>query len=710
MPSIATLPLEKLPCLSLDLETTGLATATDRIIQIGGLDPFRPDETYEKLVNPSVPIPPASTQIHHITDDMVAGAPVFPTVFPGVRDRLKDRVIIGYNIGFDLAVIAAEADRYGLDWQPGPALCVRQLASIALGRDTMLMMGDLDSLSAHYGISRDGRHTALGDARMTAALFCALLPDLRANGILTLADAKRAVSALDDQRLATTKAGWVDVAAAPDAAPEQGRLARIDPFPYSHRVAEIMHSPPPVLPPEATVLDAACMMSEERLDCVFIAPDDNGVKTPQNIVGIVSERDIVRCMALPTDTVARARDIDLHQIMSAPVITVSADDYLHVALGRINTHDIRHLGVTDSDGALAGWISARDLTRLRLTEAMIIGDELSGAASAADMRAALSGLPALSASLLAEGVTGYDIAAVISGQYRAALVRAAALATAERTPAPAKWCLLILGSGGRDESLLAPDQDHAIIFEDLPASASTADRQAALDWFLDCGQAIADRLDEAGIPYCTGGVMATSPVWCKPLSDWQAVIDDWVARGRAEDVLSADIFFDYQAVCGETALADQLQAHIRQTVTGQHDFLKSLARTVHNHASGTTLFGGLKTQNGRFNLKLHLLLPITETLRVLATSRGIDARNGARRAADIFTTGTVPPEVLQLSEDLQFCIRLVLRQQIADLAAGRPATTLIDPALLAPQEKRLLKSIQARAGRLDQLLFDCLFS
>ena len=704
MPSLATLPLDQLPCLSVDLETTGLATATDRIIQIGSIDPFDHARTYDQLVNPSVPIPAASTQIHHVTDQMVTNAPTFPTIFPGLRAQLKDRVIIGYNIGFDLAVISAEAERHALDWQPGPALCVRQLATFALGRDTMLMMGDLDSLSAHYGISRDGRHTALGDARMTAALFCALLPDLQAAGIRTLADARRAVWTLDDQRLATTKAGWVDVAAAPQTAPDQLRLARIDPFPYSHRVAEIMHSPPHIMSPDSTVLDAARLLSEQRLDCIFIGSG------PEAATGIVSERDIVRCMALPTDEVARARDLPLSQVMSSPVITVSAEDYLHVALGRIHTHDIRHLGVTDAHGALAGWISARDLTRQRLTKAMIIGDELSRAATTEDMRAALAGLPSLSAALQAEGVNAYDIAAVISGQYRAALRRAAELATDRLGPAPVSWCLLILGSGGRDESLLAPDQDHALIFEDVPDNAPPAEKQAALDWCLGLGQAIADTLDAAGMPYCTGGVMSSSAVWCKSLSDWQSAVHSWVTHGRAEDMLSVDIFFDYQPVCGDFTLADQLQADIRKTVAGQHDFLKSLARNVQTHNAGTTFFGGLKTQNGRFNLKLHLLLPLTETLRVLAVSRGVDARNGARRAADIFTTGSVPPEILQLSEDLQFCIRLVLRQQITDLAAGHPATTLIDPALLAPQEKRLLKSIQARASRLDQLLFDCLFS
>ena len=257
MPSLATVPLDQLSLISVDLETTGLMTGTDRIIQIGCIHPFDSSIIFDQLVNPSVPVPASSTQIHGLTDADVTTAPVFPTVFPGLRDLLKDRVIIGYNIGFDLAVIAAEAERYGLDWQPGPALCVRQLATLALGRDTMLMMGDLDSLSAHYGISGDGRHTALGDARMTAALFRALLPDLQSRNITTLADARRAVSSLDDQRLATTKAGWVDVAAAPEGATDQMRLARIDPFPYSHRVAEIMHTPPYILPPDRTVLDAA---------------------------------------------------------------------------------------------------------------------------------------------------------------------------------------------------------------------------------------------------------------------------------------------------------------------------------------------------------------------------------------------------------------------------------------------------------------------
>ena len=61
------------------------------------------------------------------------------------------------------------------------ALCLRQLATIALGQDAMLMMGDLDTLCAHYHIDTKGRHSALGDAEISTKLFYAMLDDLHAN-------------------------------------------------------------------------------------------------------------------------------------------------------------------------------------------------------------------------------------------------------------------------------------------------------------------------------------------------------------------------------------------------------------------------------------------------------------------------------------------------------------------------------------------------
>ena len=116
MANISHHSLEKMPLASVDLETTGLKPAQDRICQIGLVDPS--DETYrlDLLVDPGIPIPPASTAIHGIDDSMVTGADSFLSPCPNCGGRLATSLIRSYNIGFDLAVLRAEAERHGLEW------------------------------------------------------------------------------------------------------------------------------------------------------------------------------------------------------------------------------------------------------------------------------------------------------------------------------------------------------------------------------------------------------------------------------------------------------------------------------------------------------------------------------------------------------------------------------------------------------------------
>ena len=104
MAKSAAIPLEKMPLASVDLETTGLKPAQDRICQIGLVNPSDTTYTLDLLVDPGIPIPPASTAIHGIDDSMVAGADSFPLALPELRRMVNGRVILGYNIGFDLAV------------------------------------------------------------------------------------------------------------------------------------------------------------------------------------------------------------------------------------------------------------------------------------------------------------------------------------------------------------------------------------------------------------------------------------------------------------------------------------------------------------------------------------------------------------------------------------------------------------------------------
>ena len=127
--------LAALPAIALDLETTGLDVANDRIVQIGAVAMRGPEVLDEPRidtrVDPGVPIPAASTRIHRITDSGVAGAPRLPELLGSLVETLTGRVVIGQNIRFDLAVLRHEAARAGVPWRDPPVLDVSHLAGRA---------------------------------------------------------------------------------------------------------------------------------------------------------------------------------------------------------------------------------------------------------------------------------------------------------------------------------------------------------------------------------------------------------------------------------------------------------------------------------------------------------------------------------------------------------------------------------------------------
>lgn len=188
-------PLANLPLIALDIETTGLDPQLDRILSLAAL-PLRgphPDgEEMELLVHPGVPIPPASTAVHGIEDATVATASPYPAHHAGVLDRLHGRVALGHTIGFDLAVIAAEARRHRLHLPATASLCLAELAAAVLPDKAAV---DLDQLAHRFDVVIDGRHTARGDAAAAAAIWTRLLPHLLDRGIHTFGDARRAAAA-----------------------------------------------------------------------------------------------------------------------------------------------------------------------------------------------------------------------------------------------------------------------------------------------------------------------------------------------------------------------------------------------------------------------------------------------------------------------------------------------------------------------------------
>ena len=107
------------PLAFFDLETTGISVGKDKIIEICviKLDIDGTETTRTWRINPDMPIPKESSNIHGITDDMVADLPFFKDFSKEIYQFIKDADLSGYNSNrFDLPLIADEFLRVGIDF------------------------------------------------------------------------------------------------------------------------------------------------------------------------------------------------------------------------------------------------------------------------------------------------------------------------------------------------------------------------------------------------------------------------------------------------------------------------------------------------------------------------------------------------------------------------------------------------------------------
>jgi len=107
------------PICFFDLETTGINVATDRIVEISILKVFPNGnkESHTWRVNPGVPIPALTTEIHGISDEMVANEPLFKELAPKVHALIKDADLGGFNSNrFDIPLLAEELLRAEIDY------------------------------------------------------------------------------------------------------------------------------------------------------------------------------------------------------------------------------------------------------------------------------------------------------------------------------------------------------------------------------------------------------------------------------------------------------------------------------------------------------------------------------------------------------------------------------------------------------------------
>lgn len=699
------IPLVAIDAIALDTETTGLDPRKARIVEVGAVPllggRLQDDAPFRRLVCPGEPIPVAATRIHGIDDAAVAQAPEFPEIWNDLAGLLRQPVVIGHSIGFDLAVLKKECERAGIRWTPPRTLCTRMLAELA---EPDLADYSLETLGARFGVAMEGRHSAVADASAAARIFLQLIPKLRDRNIRTLAEAeeacRRLIGALDAQR----RAGWAAPVVAKDF--EQGlRPENIDTFPYRYRAGDIMSAPAKFVTPEIPLKAALDRMMQEAVSSLFVY-DVKGGSAPPSQVGIVTERDILRAVARDG---AEAFGIPIGDIASRPLATVPADAFAFLAMARMNRLKIRHLGVTGDHGGVVGALSARDLLRLRFQEVLTVGGLIEEADDVAALARSWARLPQIAASLRADHLPGLEVANVISRMLGALTERAGVLAerrmreTGEGEP-PCAYALAVLGSAGRGESLLALDQDNALVFAQ-GEPGGVEDR-----WFEKLGTLVADILHESGVPYCPGGVMAKNVAWRGSVATWRERVQHWISRSDPEDLLSVDIFFDLRGVHGDLTLADNLWAEAFNIAAGQAPFAKLLAEAAGRTEPGLGWFGRFNTEHGRIDLKKAGLFGIVSAARALAIRHGVREHSTPERLAGLQGLNIGAGEDLEeVANAQELFLDLILAQQIIDTADGRPASNKVAVNRLSARDRERLRTALRAVASLEEMTRDLLF-
>lgn len=180
--------LEDLTCVVFDTETTGLSPEKgDEIVQIAAVRIVNgrrvEGEVFDTLVNPGRRIPPASTEVHGITDAMVQDAPPVDEALRRFHHFAEGAVLVAHNAPFDMTFLRRREQSLGLRFDH-PILDTVLLSAVIWGQTEV---HTLDALTHRLGISipEEARHTAIGDTIATADAYLKLAGMLRGKGLLT---------------------------------------------------------------------------------------------------------------------------------------------------------------------------------------------------------------------------------------------------------------------------------------------------------------------------------------------------------------------------------------------------------------------------------------------------------------------------------------------------------------------------------------------
>ncbi|AKG73789.1 PolC-type DNA polymerase III [Salinicoccus halodurans] len=165
-----------------DVETTGLSSKYDQIIELAGVKVRNGEivDRFERFSNPNEPLTETIKEITGITDDMLVGAPPIDEVITDFKEWVGDAIFVAHNASFDMGFIEAAYKQVGLESYTNGVIDTLEL-SRTINKE--FKKHGLNILAKKYNVELTQHHRAIYDAEATAYIFIKMLSQIKKLGI-----------------------------------------------------------------------------------------------------------------------------------------------------------------------------------------------------------------------------------------------------------------------------------------------------------------------------------------------------------------------------------------------------------------------------------------------------------------------------------------------------------------------------------------------
>ena len=479
----------------------------------------------------------------------------------------------------------------------------------------------------------------------------------------------------------------------------QKALTQVEAYPFQKRLSEIMSAPVTTCGPDTPVKELAKTLVTKGLGAMLVCgPTDN-------LVGIITEHDLVaKIVAIDEAHCAGATAAD---VMTPDPFSMSPDTYMYEAATYMMGHKIKHLPVLDR-GELVGLVTLPDLMRYRSQKSMLLVGSVREAQTIEALQTAKGEMVKVARVLLSEARSPFETMEILSYIHHCILQRGFEITMEEMqeegaTPPDIRFCFFVMGSGGRKEMLLNPDQDNGIIYENFPDN-----RKPEVDaFFVPFSERLVAAYARIGYPLCNGEVMVNNPLWRGRLQDWDDRVTNWINVPEPKKVMYSTIFFDFMPLVGDPSLCQDLRKVVHREIRKTPRFLFHLLENDLSHKAPLGLLGRFVVEKegpkkGQLSLKKAGSVFIIDCVRMFILERGVDVATTVGRLEELVKLNVFNQETAEhLKAALEAFTFLRLRNEIALIDQGDTPSDYIDPQRLTKNEQDLLREAFRVAAKLQ---------